>query len=317
MSEIGLFLSSEEHDPRSLIAQAQRGEEAGFHSVFISDHFHPWIEKQGQSPFVWSVIGGIAATTSHKITTGVTCPTFRIHPAIVAQAAATCQLLADGRFVLGVGSGEALNEHILGQKWPPLSTRLEMLEEAVAVMRRLWEGQLVTHHGRYYTVENARVYSLPESPPPVMVSAFGSEALELAASIGDGWVTTRPDRDMLSSYRDQGGTGPCIAALKVCWGPDEGKALQTAYELWPTEGLPGQINQELAQPAYFEAGASLVTEEMIAEKTACGPDPERHLAAISEYLEAGFDQVYVNQIGPDQVGFLEFFTNELRPRLSM
>ena len=203
MAEIGAFLSSEEHGPAALVAQAKLAEDAGMHSIFISDHFHPWIDRQGESPFVWSVIGAISATTSHKVTTGVTCPTVRIHPAILAQAAATSQLLLDGRFVFGVGSGEALNEHILGHRWPPVETRLEMLEEAVEVIRKLWEGGLVTHHGRYYTVENARIYSMPDSPPPILVSAFGPEATDVAARIGDGFVTVQPDKELVDRYREE------------------------------------------------------------------------------------------------------------------
>ena len=181
MAEIGLFLSSEEHGPMALLAQAHQAEEAGLRSVFVSDHFHPWLDRQGESPFVWSIIGGIAATTKLKVTTGVTCPTVRIHPAIIAQAAATSQLLLDGRFVLGVGSGEALNEHILGHRWPLTETRHEMLEEAIDIIRRLWQGDTVTHHGRHYTVENARIFSRPETPPPVVVSSFGPEATAMAA----------------------------------------------------------------------------------------------------------------------------------------
>jgi len=302
MPEVGLFLSSEEHGPRDLVDQAQIGEEVGFSSVFISDHFHPWVESQGESPFVWSVIGGIATTTRQKITTGVTCPTFRIHPAIIAQAAATSQIMAEGRFVLGVGSGEALNEHILGQRWPAVSTRLEMLEEAIEVIRRLWSGKMVTHHGRFYTVENARLYSVPDSPPPVAVSAFGPDSLRLAARIGDGLVTTQPDGDMVRSFREQGGAGRVIGAVKVCWGDDEAQ---------------GQLNQELSVPKYFQEGSSLVTEDMVAEQVTCGPDPERHAAAISAYLDAGFDEVYINQIGQDQSGFCDFYRKELRPRLGL
>jgi G6PDH family F420-dependent oxidoreductase len=315
MAEIGAFLSSEEHGPAALAAQAKMAEEAGMHSVFISDHFHPWIDRQGESPFVWSVIGAISATTSHKVTTGVTCPTVRIHPAILAQAAATSQLLLHGRFVFGVGSGEALNEHILGHRWPPVDTRLEMLDEAVEVIRKLWEGGLVTHHGRYYTVENARIYSLPDSPPPVVVSAFGPEATDVAARIGDGFVTVQPDRELLERYRNNGGKGRAIAALKVCWDQDEQVARKLAYELWPTEGVEGQLAQELALPSQFEAAAANVTEDMVAEQVACGPDPERHVKAISKYLDAGFDEVYINQIGPDQGGFFRFYERELRPRL--
>lgn len=316
MSEVGIFLSSEEHGPSALVAQAQMAEEAGVRSLLISDHFHPWVDRQGESPFVWGVIGAIAATTRHRVTTGVTCPTVRVHPAVLAQAAATSQLLLEGRFIFGVGSGEALNEHILGHRWPPVGTRLEMLEEAVEVMRRLWKGDLVTHHGKYYDVENARIYSAPKSPPPVAISAFGPRSLSLAASIGDGLITTQPDASMVKSYKEQGGRGPTIAAVKVCWGRDERAARSLAHELWATECLPGQLNQELAIPAHFEAAASLVTEDMVAEQISCGPDPEPHLAAIKAYLEAGFDEVYVNQVGPDQQGFFEFYAKELRDKLS-
>jgi G6PDH family F420-dependent oxidoreductase len=315
MAEIGAFLSSEEHGPRDLVAQAELAEEAGLHSIFISDHFHPWIDRQGESPFVWSVIGAISASTKHRVTTGVTCPTIRIHPAILAQAAATSQLLLGGRFVFGVGSGEALNEHILGDRWPGVDTRLEMLEEAVDVIRQLWTGKLVNHHGQHYTVENARIYSLPDSPPPIAVSAFGPKAAEVAARIGDGFITVTPDKEMLTTYRDHGGKGKSMAAVKVCWDQDEERARKLAYDLWPTSALDGQLSQELPMTAHFEAAASIVTEEMVGEAIAHGPDPERHVKSISEYLNAGFDEVYVNQIGPDQAGFFEFMAKEVLPRL--
>jgi G6PDH family F420-dependent oxidoreductase len=315
MTQIGAFLSSEEHGPRELVTQAQLAEEVGMHSVFISDHFHPWIDRQGESPFVWSVIGAISAATDHQVTTGVTCPTFRIHPAILAQAAATSQILLDGRFVFGVGSGEALNEHISGQRWPSVDIRLKMLEEAVELIQLLWEGGLVNHHGEFYTVENARLYSRPDSPPPIAVSAFGPKAAEVAARVGDGFITVQPDAALLQKYRSHGGAGPCIAAFKVCWDQDEKRARKLAHELWPTEGLKGQLAQELPMPAHFESAAQIVTEDMVADVVACGPDPERHVKAISAYLDAGFDQVYINQIGPDQRGFFDFFARELRPRL--
>jgi G6PDH family F420-dependent oxidoreductase len=315
MPEIGFFLSSEEHGPSALVGQARAAEEAGFRSLVVSDHYHPWLDRQGQSPFVWSVVGAIAATTGLRVTTGVTCPSFRVHPAVVAQAAATSQLLLDGRFVLGVGSGEALNEHILGGAWPPVPVRLDMLEEAVTVMRRLWEGGVVNHHGRHYTVENARLHSRPDVPPPVVVSAFGPEARRLAARIGDGVVTVQPEDGFVEAYRSDGGTGPAVGTLKVCWDVDEGRARKLAHELWPTDSLPGQLNQDLPTTAHFEQAVSLVTEEMVAEQIPCGPDPERHVAALSAYVDAGFDEIYVNQVGPDQAGFLDFWTRELRPRL--
>src|SRR5215218_10087480 len=218
--KIGYFLSSEEYSPRDLIEQAKKAEQAGFHALWISDHYHPWNDEQGHSGFVWSVIGALAEATSLPVTTGVTCPTLRIHPAIIAQAAATSGVLHEGRFNLGVGTGEALNEHILGEHWPEADVRLEMLEEAVAVMRRLWEGGQRSHRGRHYTVENARLYDLPEQPPPVLVSGFGPKAIRLAAKIGDGFCTTEADADAIGLYRSEGGRGPVHAGTKICFMAD-------------------------------------------------------------------------------------------------
>jgi G6PDH family F420-dependent oxidoreductase len=317
MPTIGCFLSSEEHGPDFLVRTARQAEEAGFPGVLISDHYHPWTNRQGESPFVWSVIGAIAGSTSLRVTTGVTCPTVRIHPAVIAQAAATSQILLQGRFCLGVGSGEALNEQILGDRWPPADTRLEMLEEAIDVIRRLWRGETITHHGRHYTVERARIYSLPDRPPPIFVSGFGPKSTTLAARIGDGFVSTAPDADAVRSFREQGGAGPVIAAVKVCWGRDEGAARKLAFDLWPTTGVPGELSQELPTPEHFEQATSMVTEDAVAEKIACGPDPERHAEALKQYLEAGYDEVYVSQVGDDQTGYFDFYRQEVAPRLSL
>ena len=315
MTQFGYFLSSEEHGPGALVDFAQQGEAAGFSSVLVSDHFHPWTERQGQSPFVWSVIGAIASTTSLHVTTGVTCPTMRIHPAVVAHAAATSAVLLDGRFRLGVGSGEALNEHITGQHWPPASTRHEMLQEAVSVIRELWRGGVVTHYGRHFTVENAKLYTRPHSPPPILVSGFGPHATEMAAVVGDGYVNVAPERDAVARYRDAGGTGPAIAAVKVCFDRDEAAARKLAHDLWRTTGVPGELNQELPMPGHFEQAGESVTEDMVADKIPCGPDPERHVAALRAYADAGFDEVYVSQVGADQGAFLSFFFDEVLPRL--
>jgi G6PDH family F420-dependent oxidoreductase len=316
MTEIGYFLSSEEHGPEALVRQAQQAEQAGFRSVWISDHYHPWNDRQGHSPFVWSVIGGIAATTRLRVTTAVTCPTVRIHPAVLAQAAATAAVMLPGRFLFGIGSGENLNEHVLGDRWPRVEVRLEMLEEAVEVMRKLWLGKLTSHDGRFYRVENARIYTLPDEPPPVLVSALGQKSVSLAARIGDGLISTQPDRESLEQYAAEGGKGPRQGGLKVCWGRDEQAARKTAFELWPNTMLPGQLSQELALPSHFEQASQLVTEDALAEMVACGPDPERHVASIRKYLDAGFDEVYVSQIGGDQAGFFDFYRRELAPRLS-
>src|SRR3954464_11934786 len=203
---IGYFLSCEEYTPRELLAQARLAERHGFHGLWISDHYHPWIEAQGESPFVWSVIGALAEATERlPVTTGVTCPTVRIHPAIIAQAAATSAVMLEGRFALGVGSGEALNEHIFGDAWPEVDVRLEMLEEAIEVIRKLWTGELVSHRGKHYTVSNARIYSLPDRLPEILVSGFGEKSIDLACRVGDGYVSVRPDKDAVDAFKKASG----------------------------------------------------------------------------------------------------------------
>ncbi len=312
--KIGCFLSSEEHGPRALVEQARRAQDAGFHALWISDHYHPWIDAQGHSPFVWSTIGAISRMCDLPVTTAVTCPTVRIHPAVIAQAAATSALLLDGRFTLGVGSGEALNEHILGDAWPDADTRLEMLEEAVAVIRTLWRGGMQDHRGRHYTVQNARIYDLPDEPPPIHVSGFGPKAVRLAARIADGYVTTMPDAELIYLYRSEGGTGPIQAGTKVCFGPDEAQARKTAHRLWPNEGLPGELAQVLPAPAHFEQVCELVSEDMVAEAVPCGPDLDRHVEALEAYADAGVDELFVQQIGPDQDAFFDTWAAEVLPR---
>ena len=317
MPQIGYALSSEEHAPNDLVRHARRAEEVGFTFALISDHYHPWVDRQGHSPFVWSVIGGIAQATQRlRLGTGVTCPTTRIHPAIIAQAAATSAAMMPGRFFLGVGTGENLNEHILGDRWPAHDMRAEQLEEAVAVIRLLWQGGSQTHRGRYYTVENARLYTLPEQPPPIMVAAGGPRAADLAGRIGDGLISTAPEAETLERFRAAGGAGkPCYGQVTVCWARDEAAARRTAHEVWPNAGIKGELSQELPTPAHFEQAARLVTEEAIGEQVICGPDPERHIAAIREFVDAGYDHVYVHQVGPDQDGFFTFYEREVLPKV--
>jgi len=316
MTEFGYALSSEEHPPNDLVRDAQRAEAVGFGFAAISDHFHPWTDQQGQSPFVWSVLGAIShATTRLKLGTGVTCPTFRIHPAIIAQAAATVTAMMPGRFFLGVGSGENLNEHILGDHWPPAPVRQDMLAEAIAVIRQLWKGGDQSFDGAFYTVENARIYTLPEEPPPIILAAGGSAAATLAGRVADGLWAVAPEGELVSAYRDGGGSGPRYGQVKVCWAADEDEAKKTAFEWWPNAGLGGELSQELPLPRHFEQASRLVTPEDLAEKLPLGPDPDRHAEAIKAYVDAGFDHVYIHQIGPDQDGFFDFFERELVPRL--
>jgi G6PDH family F420-dependent oxidoreductase len=316
MTTYGYFLSCEEFTPAELLSQARAAEQAGFQALAISDHFHPWNDEQGQSSFVWSMIGALSQVTSLPVTTLVTCPTVRIHPAINAQAAATSAVLTEGRFRFGIGTGEALNEHILGDAWPEAPRRMEMLEEAVHVMRRLFTGEEVTHRGAHYTVQNARLYTLPDQPPPLYVSGFGPQAAALAGRIGDGFVTMSPDADLVGQFRRAGGgQKPVIGGLKVCWGTDRAQAVKTVHRLWPNEQLPGELAQVLPTPAHFEQASGLVTEDMIADALVCGDDQDAHVGAVREFADAGFDEVYVNQIGPDQQGFFDFYRADVLPRL--
>ncbi len=316
MTAWGYTLSSEEHTPARLVDQARRAEDVGFDFLTISDHFHPWIDQQGHSPFVWSVLGSVAQTTERiHVGTGVTCPILRIHPAIVAHAAATTALLFEGRFFLGVGAGEALNEHVLGQAWPVVEIRQSMLEEAIAVMRKLWTGSVVDHHGQYFTVENARLYDVPEAPVPLVVSAFGEQAADLAGRTGEGIWMTSPRDEVLEAYRAAGGTGPRIGQLRVCWAERKEDAIATAHRFWPNSALPGQLAQDLATPAHFEQASSLVRTDDIASEIICGPDPGPVLDALRGYEAAGLDHVHVHQVGPDQQGFFGFWQRELAPKL--
>jgi G6PDH family F420-dependent oxidoreductase len=313
---IGYFLSSEEYTPAELIAQAKGAQRAGFQALWISDHYHPWVDAQGQSPFVWSTIGALSQVCTLPVTTAVTCPTIRLHPAVVAQAAATSAVLHEGRFTLGVGSGEALNEQILGDDWPEADVRLEMLEEAVAVMRELWRGGVVSHRGPHYTVRNARIYTRPEAPPPVYVSGFGPKAVELAGRIGDGYVSTMPDGDLVRKFRESGGGDkPAQAGFKAAFADTAAAGARIAFEKWPNSAVPGELSQILPTPKHFEQASQLATEEKVAEAFVCGPDADAHLEMIDKYAQAGFDEVYVANTGPHYEGLFDLYASSVLPKL--
>ncbi|MGO8767332.1 MAG: TIGR03557 family F420-dependent LLM class oxidoreductase [Mycobacterium sp.] len=317
MTTLGYFLCCEEFHPKELIRQAVRAQSAGFERLWISDHFHPWSEEQGQSPFVWSVIGALSQACSLPITTAVTCPIMRIHPAVIAQAAATCAAQLDGRFVLGLGTGEALNEHIIGQHWPPLATRREMLEEAVLVIRKLFTGKQISYRGRYFTVEQARIYTLGPRPTPIYISGFGPRAARLAGRIGDGFQSTFASSELVSEFREAGGSGkPAQAGFKVCHAPTKEDGLRTAHRLWQSEQLPGELCQILSTPTHFEQAASLVPESMMGQSVPCGPDATPYIDRIREFTEAGFDEVYIQQIGSDQDRFFDFWESEIAPEFA-
>ncbi len=313
---IGYFLSCEEYTPAELVEQAKAAADAGFEGLWISDHFHPWNDEQGNSPFVWSVIGAISQVCDLPVTTAVTCPTVRTHPAIVAQAAATSAEMLGGKFILGVGSGEALNEHILGDVWPSSDVRLEMLEEAVALIRELWTGEVVTTEGKHYKVDHARIYSLPESPPDIYVSGFGPKATDLAAKIGDGYINTAPDDELVTRFKEASGGKPAQAGAKVAFAPNQEEGWEHAHRLWPNAGLPGEMAQILPTPEHFEQASELVTEQMTRDSVVAGNDPADHLEQITSYAVAGYDELYIANMGPHHREMIAFYKEKVLPELS-
>jgi G6PDH family F420-dependent oxidoreductase len=312
---IGYFLSCEEFTPAELVEQARAAERAGFDGLWISDHFHPWNDEQGNSAFVWAVIGALSDACALPVTTAVTCPTVRLHPALVAQAAATCSVMLGGRFTLGVGTGEALNEHVLGDVWPSHAVRLEMLEEAVGLIRRLWEGDFVTMRGRYYRVDHARIYTLPEQPPPIYMSGFGPRATDSAARIADGYISTKPEPDLVARFKERSGGKPAQVGCKVAFAPTHHEGVELAHRLWSTSGVPGELAQVLPSPRHFEQASALVTPESTRSRVTAGPDPGAHADHLTKYLEAGYDEVYVANMGPHYLEMIDCYGREVLPAL--
>jgi G6PDH family F420-dependent oxidoreductase len=321
MVEIGYKLNTEEHNAPALVRNAGLAEKAGFDFVSLTDHYHPWNRTEGESPFAWTVLGGIAAVTDRvKVSTGVTCPTVRYHPAIIAQAAATAASLMEGRFELGVGSGENLNEHILGDRWPPATVRIDMMREAIDVIRTLWKGEVTDYYGTYYLVENARLFSLPETLPPIIVSGMGPIAAKVAAESGDQLVHVVSDPAMamtvMAAFEAAGGMGkPRMGEISFCYHEDEAKAKEIAFRWWPIAAYPGEINWLLPSWSHYEQLMQLVTPEKVAEKIVCGPDLERFVAKVKEVAAMGFDRVVIHQAGPEQEKFLDFARDELLPAI--
>ena len=312
---IGYFLSTEEYDTTELLAQAKAAADAGFEALWISDHYHPWNDEQGNSAFVWSVIGAISQVCDLPVTTAVTCPTVRVHPAVIAQAAATSGEMLNGRFTLGVGSGEALNEHILGGPWPSVDVRLEMLEEAVALIRELWKGEVTSWEGKHYRVDHARIYNLPDTPPEIYVSGFGPKAIEVAARIGDGYIGTSPDAGMVKQFKDGSGSKPAQAGTKVAFAETAEEGWSHAHRLWPNAGLPGEMAQILPTPEHFEQASQLVTEDSTRESVVAGNDVGQHVTQIEEFAEAGYDDLYVANMGPHFEGMIAFYGDQVLPKI--
>ncbi len=315
MVEIGYALSSEEHSPNKLLKYAQRAEDSGFTLAMVSDHYHPWLSSQGNSAFAWSVLGGIAATTKTlRLGTAVTAPIMRYHPAIIAQAAATIQMMSEGRFILGVGTGEYLNEHILGDVWPEAKIRIQMLDEAIDVLRQLWTGEEVSFYGEFYVVDRAKLYSLPENPPPIYYAAAGDNSAEHGGEIADGFISTAPKKSLVQAFDKGGGSGkPKIAQATVCYADTEDKALDIVYKYWRQSGLPDPLSADLTTTDHFEAASKLVTKEDIRKHWVLGPDSQPFIESLQKYIDAGFEQVVIHDIGPDQESFLRFAEREIIP----
>ena len=316
--KVGYSLICEEHPPQRLLENGRLAEETGFDFLSVSDHFHPWLSAQGQSPFVWSVLGGLSQTTQDiEIGTAVTCPIMRYHPAIVAQAAATSACLLEGRFHLGVGSGEALNESIVGVHWPETNIRHQMLAEAVEVIRKLWSGQSTSHHGKYYTLENATIFTLPEKLPPIYVAAAGPQAAELAAEIGDGFWGLEPSSSLIDTFLAKGGKDkPRYGQFHVCVAGSVKQARKTVHKQWANGGLSGELNWILPTPRHFEQAVEMVNEEMACKNIVCGDDPEEHLEMIRKFAQAGYTAVSIHNIGSDQSAFFELYREQILPELS-
>jgi G6PDH family F420-dependent oxidoreductase len=314
--QVGLKLATEAFPPEEVVRQTVRAEEAGFDFVELSDHYHPWLETQGHSGFTWSMLGAMAAKTERiGLVTGVTCPMIRYHPAVIAQAAATVQILAGGRFTLGIGSGERLNEHVVGTGWPAVHVRHEMLREALQIITQLWQGGYQTFEGKYLQLEDARVFDLPEQLPVIAVASGGHKASELAAEYGNGLFATEPREDLVSAFHDAGGSGPLYAEVPMAWATDEEAAVEEALRTsrWAVTGW--KVMSELPNPVNFDAASATVKADDIRQQFSCGPDLDTHVAQVQPYVDAGFDHIVLQNAGPDPDGFIDACAGGLLERV--
>jgi G6PDH family F420-dependent oxidoreductase len=317
MPSYGYSLMCELYDPNELLAQAARAEQAGFDFLTISDHFHPWLYSHRHSPYAWSVLGALAAQTENvELVSLVTCPTIRYHPAVVAQKAATVAVMSGGRFRLGVGAGENLNEHVVGRGWPPVSIRHEMLEEAIEIIRALWSGGYHSHQGKHYRVDDARIFTLPEEPPPIYVAVSGSASVALAARLGDGMVAIHPRPELTHGFDDAAGADkPKYGQLALSIDEDEARSRRRAHELFRFSAGGWKVQSELPNPVNFEAATANVREEDVASDISCGVDSDQHAEAIEQWANAGFDRIAIVPLG-DLDRFFELWEQDLRPRLA-
>ena len=315
--KIGYTMMCEQRGPKDLVDDIVLAEQAGFDFSVISDHYSPWLEAQGHSPYAWSVLGAAAAKTSRiGLMTYVTCPIFRYHPAVVAQKAATVALLADGRFRLGLGAGENLNEHIIGGGWPGADVRHERLREAIEIIRSLWDGGYVNYKGQHFDVASAKLYDLPDDPIQLGVAVSGQPSCELAGELADIAIAVEPDGDLVRLFGDAGGSGkPVVGQGGCCYDTDADAALKLAHEQFRWFGGGWKVNAELPGPSAFDAASQFVREDDIAEQIPHGPDVEPYVKAAKSFADAGFTEFAFVQIGSGQARFCEWYAETLCPAL--
>jgi coenzyme F420-dependent glucose-6-phosphate dehydrogenase len=311
---LGWWLSSEEHDPRRLVATAQLAETSGFPTAMISDHLHPWVRAQGHSSHMWTTVGAIAhATDAMEIGTGVTAMVHRSHPVNVAQAAATVAILLEGRFFLGVGTGERLNEQAFGERWPSAGERRQWLADGIEVLRQAFTGDPVTIDDGRWRVDGFQLFDLPASPPPIRVAASGAKAAKLAGELGDGLIAVTPDSKVVDAYHGAGGDGPTIGQVHISLAGTLDAARETAWRWWPNGAIAGPVLSELARPSQFEAASKDLRRDAIDQTVVCATGPEPVVHAIDKFVAAGFDTIYLHQIGPDQERLADLARRELLP----
>lgn len=321
MTNFGYTLMTEQSGPKQLVNYAVQAERIGFDFEVSSDHYSPWLTAQGHAPYAWAVLGAVAQATERvELATYVTCPTLRYHPAVIAQKAATMQLLADGRFILGLGAGENLNEHVIGEGWPPVAQRQDMLEEAITIIRELHSGEVVTWEGNYFRIDSARVWDLPDGGVPIGVAVSGTKSVERFAPLGDHLISTEPEPDLITEWADARGSGAApsrsIGQIPICWGPDKEAAIEMAHDQFRWFGGGWNVNADLPTTAGFSAASQFVRREDVASSIACGPDLDELADSIRTYAGAGFTDVALVQVGDEnQQRFLDEAAGPLLEKL--
>jgi G6PDH family F420-dependent oxidoreductase len=318
MPSFGYTVMGEQAGPKQLVRDAIRAEEAGFDFIAASDHYFPCLAEQGHSPYVWSVLGAIAhATERIELMTYVTCPTMRYHPTVVAQKAATVQLLSDGRFMLGIGAGENLNEHIMGRGWPGVDVRHEMLRDALEIIRPLLAGKTVTYRGQHLQAEAARLWDVPPDAPSIGVAVSGPRSCEVAGRYADVMIAVQPSRQLGELFEAAGGTGKRrVGQIAVSFDPDVDAARKRALEQFRWFGGGWKVMAELPGPKNFDAASRFVREEDVARGIPCGPDVDAHVRAVRRFVDAGFTDVALVQVGgAQQDQFIDWATSDLLPAL--